>query len=73
MQHSARHRTQAMPAPEPRPLVALPTLPTEAAERAEALASLAMSIVALYGSTAALALAAWLDEAAAEVASDARC
>ena len=68
MQHSARHRARAMPAPEPRPLVALATLPTDAAERAETLAALAASIVALYGSTAALTLASWLDEVAAEAA-----
>ena len=54
-----------------RPAFTLPPLPTDATERAQALADLAGAIVGEYGAVIALALAASIDEAAAEVAGDA--
>ena len=53
------------PAPRTRAPV-LPPLPAAAAERALALETLAAAIVAQYGAEAALALASWLDESAAD-------
>jgi hypothetical protein len=56
------------PVPERALPVALPPLPANAAERAELLDRIAAALVAQLGPPAALALAAWLDEAAADAA-----
>ena len=58
-------------APTPALDLRLPALPHDAQERAEAVATLAAALVGEYGAVIALALAAAVDEAAAEVADDA--
>jgi hypothetical protein len=55
------------------PALRLPALPTAAAERVALLERLATEIVRQLGAPAAAALAAWIDEAAADTpAGDAR-
>jgi hypothetical protein len=57
----------------PAPALLLPALPTAAAERVALLERLATEIVRQLGAPAAAALAAWIDEAAADTpAGDAR-
>ena len=56
------------PSARTRPALALPALPQDAQERAEMLAILAADLVRWCGPAAALTLASWLDEVAAEAA-----
>ena len=70
--HQPRTRSvravSAPPSARTRPALALPALPQDAQERADMLAALAADLVRWCGPAAALTLASWLDEVAAEAA-----